>query len=90
MSMIQLQHAVGHSDIHSEAGLLDNVARWRALVSGQALVVTDQTVAALYLDRLQTALASIRYDTLILPPGEAHKTLGNWRKVLNKLADMAA
>ena len=90
MSMIQLQHVAGHSDIHCAASLLDDAALWRSLVPARALIVSDQTVATLYLERLQTALASVSFETLILPPGEMHKTLENWHKVLNKLADMGA
>lgn len=88
--MIQLQHAGGQSDIHCGRGLLEDSRLWRSLIDSRVLVVTDRTVAGLYLAKLEVALAAFDYEALILPDGEAHKTLDQWQNILNKLATMGA
>jgi 3-dehydroquinate synthase len=42
--------------------------------TGGALIVTNETVAPLYLQRVKHSLKDIRHDVVILPDGEAHKT----------------
>ncbi|VAW57347.1 3-dehydroquinate synthase [hydrothermal vent metagenome] len=48
-----------------------------------ALVVSNETVAPLYMDAVENSLSDIRHKTLILPDGEAHKNLN----VLNTIYD---
>ena len=90
MPVIQLQHASGRSEIYCERGLLEQQQLWSSLISSRVLIVTDRTVAGLYLAKLESALSAFDYDTLILPDGEAHKTLDTWHGILNKLATMGA
>ncbi|MCH8503626.1 MAG: 3-dehydroquinate synthase, partial [Ectothiorhodospiraceae bacterium] len=61
--------------IHIGPGLIDQGELIRPLLRGRsALIVTTQTGAPLYLERLQRALgADIRQDTVTLPDGEGHK-----------------
>nr|WP_232819357.1 3-dehydroquinate synthase [Saccharospirillum mangrovi] len=65
-----------------EADLLTNAASWQGwLAHKEVMVVTNETVAPLYLDGVVSALAAPnrRIETLVLPDGEAHKnatTLG--------------
>ena len=55
--------------------LLHDAARLQAVIPGtQALIVTNQTLAPLYLDRLREALCHIQCQVVILPDGEAYKT----------------
>lgn len=65
-------------DIHIGPGLLDAVPALIAPLLGRARVaiVTEQTVAALHLPRLQAGLAAtqIAAPVLVLPPGEATKS----------------
>ena len=42
---------------------------------GQVMVVSNETVAPLYLDRLLPALQGLRVEQVILPDGEQYKTL---------------
>jgi len=63
-------------DILIGAGLLDEPASWQGLPkAAQALIVSNTTVAPLYAERLQRALAPHygRVGLLALPDGEAHK-----------------
>lgn len=48
-----------------------------------ALIVSNETVAPLYMDAVENALCDIRHKTLILPDGEEHKNL----TVLNTIYD---
>ncbi len=44
------------------------------VLSKQALIVSNETVAPLYLDQVRQALSHIQCDTLVLPDGEAYKS----------------
>ncbi len=73
------------------AGLLDNAALWRARLRGRhVLVVTNTTVAPLYLQRVTDGLAGWHWSSLILEDGEQHKTLANVGRVLDALAALGA
>ena len=68
--------------IHIGPKLLDRSDLLREHLSGrQVLVVSNTTVAPLYLDRVRAALAGLRHEAVILPDGEQHKTL----EVLNEV-----
>ncbi|NCT67200.1 MAG: 3-dehydroquinate synthase [Rhodanobacteraceae bacterium] len=72
-------------------GLLDDAARWRGAIGGRhVLVVTNETVAPLYLARVQAGLDGLRHATLVLPDGEAHKTLEQAARVFDALAALGA
>jgi len=73
------------------AGLLAEPARWRGALRGRhVLVVTNQTVAPLYLERVQAGLDGLDHAALVLPDGEAHKTLASAGRVLEALAALGA
>ncbi len=62
--------------IHIGAGLLERADLLRPHVrGGQAMVVTNETVAPLYLERLLRSLEGLRVDHVVLPDGERYKTL---------------
>ena len=76
--MQTLQVDVGHSryPIAIGSGLLTNRELLDSLIRGRdLLIVTDATVARLYLAKLTGSLASRRIAECILPDGEQHKTL---------------
>ncbi len=57
-------------------GLLAESQRLRSFIRGkQVCIVTNETIAPLYLAGLQEALAGLQVSTVILPDGEQHKTL---------------
>ena len=69
-----------------DAGLLGRAAVLEAHVGARdVLVVSDTTVAPLYLPALSAALKARRLVAVILPAGEAHKTLANLARVLDVL-----
>jgi 3-dehydroquinate synthase len=74
--------------IYIGTGLLDQADLISRHVHGRsALVVTNNTVAPLYLEPVQKALdsANIRHDELILEDGEQHKTLASVETVIDLL-----
>ena len=78
--------------IHIGPGMLDDAAAWCGQVpSGPLLVVTNPTVAPLYLDRLlaalQAAVPGRRVHTCIVPDGEQHKSLSTLSQVFDALVE---
>ncbi|SEL74940.1 3-dehydroquinate synthase [Roseateles sp. YR242] len=64
-------------DIRIAPGLLDQPETWAGLPrASTALIVTNDVVAPLYLERLRQRLASVygRVEALVLPDGEAQKS----------------
>lgn len=76
-------------------GLLDDGELLAASLRGRhALIVSDDQVAPLYLERVRTALRAarpeLRLATHVLPAGETSKTLDNFGAVIATLADLGA
>jgi 3-dehydroquinate synthase len=68
------------------AGLLAEPEIWRAqLQARDLLIVSNTTVAPLYLTPLLSGLGGRRRVEVILPDGESHKTLPNVARVLDVL-----
>jgi 3-dehydroquinate synthase len=73
------------------AGLLDDAARWRARLRGRhVLVVSNTTVAPLYLDRVVRGLDGLHCATYLLADGEAHKSFANVGRALQALGALGA
>jgi 3-dehydroquinate synthase len=60
------------------------------LAGGDCLIVSNETVAPLYLDALRANLSGKSVESLALPDGEAHKTLGTVSTVIDKLVSAGA
>ncbi len=72
--------------LHIGPGLLDQPDLLQSHLPGrQALVVTNTTVAPLYLDRVRATLTGLRHHALILPDGESFKTLDTLNQVFTTL-----
>jgi 3-dehydroquinate synthase len=72
--------------IYIGPGLLGDRRLIEPHVAGrQVMVVTNETVAPLYLERTERALAGLRADALVLPDGEAFKTLETLNRVFDAL-----
>jgi 3-dehydroquinate synthase len=57
----------------------------RHIKSKQVLIVTNETVAPLYLDKVRQNLRSNQVETVILPDGEQYKTLDTLNCIFDKL-----
>jgi len=67
------------------AGLLERAESFAALAAHDLLIVSNTTVAPLYLHALGVALAPRRCVEVLLPDGEQHKTLANASRLLDVL-----
>ncbi len=69
-------------------GLLDDpgvLAQW---ATGQEIfIVSNETVAPLYLDRVRAAFPGRRVNELVLPDGETHKHLGTLERIFDALLE---
>ncbi|MCK9530726.1 MAG: 3-dehydroquinate synthase [Gammaproteobacteria bacterium] len=74
--------------IHIGSGLLGRAELIGPHIRGrQVLVVTNETVAPLYLDRLLAGLGDYQVEHLILPDGEEFKTLDTLNAVFDRLLE---
>jgi len=72
--------------IHIGAGLLDNPELIRPHIKGtEVMVVTNDTIAPLYLERTLALLEGYDVATVILPDGEQYKTLDTLNLVYDAL-----
>lgn len=55
------------------------------ILGQQVCIITNQTVAPLYLSALTNVLAGYQVDTLVLPDGESFKTLSTVNDIFDKL-----
>ena len=73
------------------SGLLGGGFDLAAHVPGKdCLVVSNETVAPLYLDKLEACLVGKQVEAISLPDGEAHKTLDTVVTIIDKLVAMGA
>lgn len=73
--------------IYIGAGLLSSDLLRRHVRASQVMVVTNETVAPLYLDTVLASLDGLKVDTLVLPDGERFKTLATLEKVFDALLE---
>ncbi|GLQ46997.1 3-dehydroquinate synthase [Dyella lipolytica] len=72
-------------------GLLDDTSRWRAALRGRhVLVLSNRTVAPLYLERVTRGLDGLHWSSFLLDDGEAHKSFANVGLALDALASLGA
>lgn len=72
-------------------GLLADAARWRERLHGRhVLVVSNTTVAPLYLDRVARGLDGLKWASFLIEDGEAHKSFANVERALAALAVLGA
>ncbi|MGY6630972.1 MAG: 3-dehydroquinate synthase [Wenzhouxiangella sp.] len=91
MKVIQVAHGGGHYPVYVGQGLLGMATVLERHLSGRVLVVSDETVARLYLERLKPALGRIEHkQRVILPAGEEHKTTETWQRIVDELVALRA
>lgn len=71
--------------IHIGQGLLAQPLLAPFIKGRQVMVVSNETVAPLYLDRLLTQLEGFQVDSVILPDGEAFKDLQHVNRIFDAL-----
>ncbi len=74
--------------IYIGPGLLRNKELYSPHIKGrQVLIVTNETVAPIYLDDVMYALTDYQVDTVILPDGEKYKDLDTLNMIFDELLD---
>ena len=72
--------------IHIGPGLLSRPDLLRAAIAGsEVMIVSNETVAPLYLERVQAACAGLRCEAVILPDGERYKDTGTLMRIYDAL-----
>ena len=72
--------------IYIGSGLLDHSELYRRHIPArQVMVVTNETVAPLYLEPVLQALQGLQTASVVLPDGEQHKTLSVWNGIFDEL-----
>lgn len=72
--------------IHIGPGLLGDRQLLRQTICGSsAVIVTNQTVAPLYLESVQNHLQDLHHETVILPDGEGYKTIDTLDSIYSAL-----
>lgn len=72
--------------IHIGSGLLEDPDIYtKHIVGHQVMVVTNETVGPIYLNKVMGALADYQCETVLLPDGEKYKTLDVWRSIFDSL-----
>lgn len=84
MKTLQVELGERSYPIHIGAGLLQRAELLAPHIPGrQVMVVTNETVAPLYLQSVLDVLGPFQVETVILPDGEAYKNL----EILNRIFD---
>ncbi|MDQ4424064.1 MAG: 3-dehydroquinate synthase [Thalassolituus sp.] len=74
--------------IYIGPGLLRNKELYTPHIKGrQVLIVTNETVAPIYLDDVKSAMPDYQVDTVILPDGEKYKDLDTLNMIFDELLD---
>lgn len=77
--------------VHISSGILGKPHAAFEIPDGStALIVTNETVAPLYLGSITKSLTTANVHSLILPDGESFKTVESWSKIIDKLIAIRA
>ncbi len=88
METLQVELGARSYPIHIGAGLLDRIPSLLPKLAGkQVLVVTNVTVAPLYLKQVEAGFSGFKLDTIILPDGEQYKTLDTLNHIFTRLLE---
>ena len=85
MRTLQVALAERSYPIHIGAGLLSSFPLAEQVRGNQVMIVTNETIAPLYLAALEAQFSAIQCDTLILPDGEKYKTLDTLETLFDAL-----
>ncbi|MCU0988155.1 MAG: 3-dehydroquinate synthase [Xanthomonadales bacterium] len=91
MNTISVDLAGSAYPVYIGRGLLGDAGLWRKHVgAGKVLIVSNHTVAPLYVERLCGALPGRQAEVHVMPDGEQYKTVETWYGVIDKLVGMQA
>lgn len=77
--------------IHIDAGLLSDPSLLTPyLKSNKAVIVTNDTIAPLYAQKLTAMMPSVKLEIIEIPDGEQYKNLEQFNQVITRLLEMHA
>ncbi|MBV1879243.1 MAG: 3-dehydroquinate synthase [Pseudomonadales bacterium] len=86
MEVIELELADKSYPIYIGSGLMSDQKLIQSRITGErVLIVTNETIAPLYLDQLKAALDGLDVDSIELPDGEQYKTLDTLNSIFDIL-----
>ncbi|HEB59591.1 MAG TPA: 3-dehydroquinate synthase, partial [Gammaproteobacteria bacterium] len=88
MHTLQVDLGARSYPIYIGRGLLSQGELLRQHLAGrQVMIVSNETVAPLYLDRVAAALGEVTHETVILPDGEQYKNLETLNRIFDALLE---
>ena len=91
MKTIEVRLNTTSYPVYLGRGLLGEAGLWgQHLGRGKVLVVSNDTVAPLYLDALRQGLEGRDCELHIIPDGEQYKTVETWYGIVDRLVGMRA
>ncbi|WP_428608849.1 3-dehydroquinate synthase [Sedimenticola sp.] len=88
ISILNVNLAERTYPIYIGTGLIGDSSLYQPHIHGQqVLVVSNATVAPLYLEQVKSALQGYQVDSVILPDGEQYKSLLVWQQIIDKLLE---
>jgi len=91
MKTIKVSAASRSYPVYIGTGIRQQGEIWAHKIRGsQVLVVSNETVAPLYLDEVLDAVSASLVDSLILADGERYKTAREWLQIVDKLVALKA
>ncbi len=88
MQTLQVDLGERSYPIYIGRGLLGQAELVSPHVRGsQVMVVTNETVAPLYLEQVLSAFKGYKSDSVVLPDGEQYKTLEVWNRIFDRLLE---
>lgn len=89
MAKIDIELGERSYPIHIGSGLItQNDLYTRAITGKNVLIVSNETVAPLYLDKVLSVLAAYNVNSIILPDGEVFKTLATLETIYDRLLEL--
>ncbi|MGV2870521.1 3-dehydroquinate synthase [Colwellia sp. E150_009] len=86
MPTLNLDLGLRSYPIYIDSGLLDNETLFSKHIRAKRVcIVTNTIVAPLYLDKIKAKLVNYELDEIILPDGEAEKSLANFERIMSHL-----
>ncbi|RKF21342.1 3-dehydroquinate synthase [Alginatibacterium sediminis] len=88
MQALQVELDQRSYTIHIQGGLLSQADMFRSHIrSKRVMIVTNETIAPLYLQTLERSLSEYQLDVCILPDGEQYKTLAVLDQIFTALLE---
>jgi len=88
MHTLNLDLGLRSYPIYIDSGLFDNADLFTAHIRAKRIcIVTNTIVAPLYLEKIKAKLINFDLDEIILPDGEAEKSLANFERIMSHLLE---